>query len=69
SNQSEGGAYVHNLMIGSVYTRSESNRFTPYFLPHSTMIAGLVLIPVENRPVFRKKLTRQFSQIYSYFST
>ena len=44
SNQSEGGAYVHNLMIGSVYTRSEPNRFTPYFLPHSTMIAGLATI-------------------------
>ena len=44
SNQSEGGAYVHNLMTGSVYTRDESNRFTPYFLPHSTKIAGLATI-------------------------
>lgn len=42
--QSEGGAYVHNLITGTVYMWSEPNRFTPYFLPHSTEVAGLSTI-------------------------
>jgi len=39
--QSEGGAFVHNLIAGSVFMWSEPHRFTPYFLPHSTDVAGL----------------------------
>jgi hypothetical protein len=42
--QSEGGAYVHNLIAGAVYEWPDLNRFTPYFLPHSTDVAGLVTI-------------------------
>jgi len=42
--QSEGGAYVHNLVAGSVYMWPDPNRFTPYFLPHSTDMAGLTTI-------------------------
>jgi hypothetical protein len=42
--QSEGGAYVHNLIAGSVFMWSEPGRFTPYFLPHSTDVAGLSTI-------------------------
>jgi glycosyl hydrolase family 120/parallel beta helix pectate lyase-like protein/uncharacterized protein DUF1565 len=42
--QSEGGAYLHNLITGSVYMWSEPNRFTPYHLPHSTEVAGLSTI-------------------------
>ena len=42
--QSEGGAYVHNLIAGVVYTWSEPNRVTPYFLAHSISIAGLTTI-------------------------
>jgi hypothetical protein len=42
--QSEGGAFVHNLITGTVYMWSEPTRFTPYFLPHSTEIAGLSTI-------------------------
>ena len=41
---SEGGAYLHNLIGGEVYTWPEPNRFTPYFLPHSTNMAGLTTI-------------------------
>ncbi len=39
--QSEGGAYVNNLITGTLYMWSEPNRFTPYFLPHSTDVEGL----------------------------
>ena len=42
--QSQGGAFVHNLITGTVYMWSEPNRFTPYFLPHSTDVAGLSTI-------------------------
>jgi hypothetical protein len=41
---SEGGAYIHNLITGSVDMWPEPNRFTPYFLPHSTDIAGLTTV-------------------------
>lgn len=40
-NQSEGGAYVHNLIGGSVGILTEPNRYTPYLLPHATDVAGL----------------------------
>jgi hypothetical protein len=42
--QSQGGAYLHNLIAGAVYTWPEPNRFTPYFLPHSTDIGALTTI-------------------------
>ncbi len=42
--QSEGGAFVHNLIAGTVHNWPEPNRFTPYFLPHSTDMAGLTTI-------------------------
>ncbi len=42
--QSEGGAYLQNLIAGTVYQWPDPNRFTPYFLPHSTTIAGLTVI-------------------------
>lgn len=41
---SEGGAYIHNLIGGAVIMIPEPNRFTPYFLPHSTDIAGLTTV-------------------------
>jgi hypothetical protein len=43
-NQSQGGAYVHNLFGGGIYMWPERNRFTPYHLPHSTAVAGLSTI-------------------------
>jgi hypothetical protein len=43
-SQSEGGAFVHNLITGLVQTWPDPNRFTPYFLPHSTDIAGLTTV-------------------------
>jgi hypothetical protein len=42
--QSQGGAYIHNLIAGSVFMWSEPNRFTPYHFPHSTDIAGISTI-------------------------
>lgn len=45
SEQSQGGAYVHNLFLGKIYNYVEHGRYTPYFLPHSTEVAGLSIIP------------------------
>ncbi|WP_294586317.1 right-handed parallel beta-helix repeat-containing protein [uncultured Bacteroides sp.] len=42
---SQGGAYVHNLLIGRLLVANERGRYTPYFLPHSTEVAGLSIIP------------------------
>lgn len=42
--QSEGGAYVHNLIAGAIYMWPEPNRFTPYFMPHSTDVSALTTI-------------------------
>jgi hypothetical protein len=44
STMSEGGSYIHNLIAGEVNMMPEPNRFTPYFLPHSTDIAGLTTV-------------------------
>ncbi|NQU51176.1 MAG: right-handed parallel beta-helix repeat-containing protein [Bacteroidetes bacterium] len=43
-NQSQGVAFVHNLIAGQILMWSEPNRFTPYHLPHSTEVAGLSTI-------------------------
>ncbi len=38
---SEGGAYVHNLMTGTIVSQPEPNRSTPYHKAHSTLLGGL----------------------------
>ncbi|ARN56258.1 carbohydrate-binding protein [Sedimentisphaera salicampi] len=40
-DNSQGGAYVHNLFAGEIFRSAEFNRETPYHKPHSTEIAGL----------------------------
>lgn len=43
-NWSQGGAYLNNLITGSIKLVTDKNRFTPYFLPHSIDMAGLTTI-------------------------
>ncbi|MGQ7870466.1 right-handed parallel beta-helix repeat-containing protein [Sunxiuqinia sp. sy24] len=43
-NQSQGVAFVHNLIAGQICMWTEPNRFTPYHLIHSTEVAGLSTI-------------------------
>jgi len=38
---SQGGAYVHNLIAGSVHMNSFDGRLTPFHKAHSTEVAGL----------------------------
>jgi hypothetical protein len=40
-DQSEGGAYVHNLLPGKIISRTALDRSTPYHRAHSTALAGL----------------------------
>jgi hypothetical protein len=41
---SQGGAYVHNLICGTVRLEPVMDRATPYHLPHSTQVAGYAVI-------------------------
>lgn len=43
-SQSEGCAFVHNLITGRFYVWEEQKRFTPYHFPHSTKVAGIMTI-------------------------
>jgi hypothetical protein len=42
---SQGGAYLHNLVVGTVRLEPVMDRATPYHRPHSTQVAGFALIP------------------------
>jgi hypothetical protein len=39
-DESQGGAYVHNLMTGKILSQLAPNRSTPYHYAHSTRVAG-----------------------------
>ena len=41
---SQGGAYVHNLIAGTVRLEPVLDRATPYHRPHSTQVAGYAVI-------------------------
>lgn len=43
-NQSEGGAYIHNLFCGNNLTWREHGRYTPYHYGKSTRIKGLSIV-------------------------
>ena len=43
-DNSQGGAFVHNLFAGRIVNYPDHGRYTPYFLPHSTDVAGLSII-------------------------
>ena len=50
NDHSQGGAYVHNLFAGAIFNHTEHHRYTPYFLPHSTDVAGLsIIVGGDNR--------------------
>jgi hypothetical protein len=42
--QSQGGAFVHNLIVGTVRVDQVLDRATPYHLPHSTEVAGVAVV-------------------------
>ena len=41
---SQGGAYVHNLVGGTVHLEQVMERATPYHRPHSTQVAGYAVV-------------------------
>jgi hypothetical protein len=41
---SQGGAYVHNLLCGTLRWEPVMDRATPYHVPHSTQVAGYAVI-------------------------
>jgi len=42
-NMAQGIAMVHNLFAGQIALSTECNRYTPYHVPHSTAVAGVML--------------------------
>jgi alpha-N-arabinofuranosidase len=49
-DNSQGGAYVHNLFAGTIYRHGFDKRQTPFHKPHSTEVAGLHDNPIgDNR--------------------
>ena len=43
-NISQGGAYIHNLCLGTMRREQVIDRMTPYHLPHSTDVLGTAFI-------------------------
>ena len=43
-NISQGGAYIHNLCLGTMRREQVMDRMTPYHLPHSTDVLGTAFI-------------------------
>jgi len=44
-NIAQGIAMVHNLFAGQIALAQELNRYTPYHVPHSTSVAGVMMFP------------------------
>ena len=64
---SEGGAYAHNLIGGSVSRRGES-RETPYHPAHSTTIAGITSIQGGDSRFYNNLLVSSSSSLSPYNS-
>ncbi|MBW3078051.1 right-handed parallel beta-helix repeat-containing protein [Bifidobacterium simiiventris] len=43
-NWSQGGAFVNNLICGSIETHTVPDRSTPYHFPHTTEVAGCAVV-------------------------
>jgi len=43
-NVAEGGAYIHNLCLGTMRRVPVPDRSTPYHVPHSTMVKGTITV-------------------------
>ena len=56
-NQSNGGAFCHNLMTGNYRVRPELGRSTPVLVPHGTQIASLQKTEVGDDRWFNNLLT------------
>jgi len=53
---SEGGAYVHNLFAGSIATRPEPTRLTPLHKAHSTQVAALKKVAVNDERFYNNMI-------------
>ncbi len=51
-NQSDGGAFAHNLTTGTWVFRSEYGRVTPYMKPHQTAVVDLKVTEVGDLRVY-----------------
>jgi hypothetical protein len=64
-DMSEGGAYAHNLFSGSIVSRPELKRWTPYHRPHSTALAGVTLTNGGDDRFYNNIFTGRPSWVYN----
>jgi Right handed beta helix region len=67
---SQGGAFVHNLIGGTVRVVPVHDRATPYHRPHSTQVAGFAVIHAgDDRWIGNVFLGGDITQAYGYDTT
>lgn len=64
-DSAQGGAYVHNLFAGAVRQRTEYDRHTQFFKPHSTDIAGTARV-LDGDDRFYNNIVMEDSGLGSY---
>jgi hypothetical protein len=64
-DMSEGGAYVHNLIAGKIYLNPQGRK-TPYFKPHSTILAGVVDNPTGDDRFYNNIFVKNDSNSSTY---
>ncbi len=64
-DMSEGGAYVHNLIGGKIYLNPQGRK-TPYFKPHSTVLAGVVENPTGDDRFYNNIFVQNDSNSSTY---
>lgn len=64
-DMSEGGAFVHNLIGGKIYLNPQGRK-TPYFKPHSTILAGVAENPTGDDRFYNNIFVRNDSNSSTY---
>jgi hypothetical protein len=64
-DMSEGGAYAHNLIAGKIYLNPQGRK-TPYFKPHSTILAGVADNPTGDDRFYNNIFVQNDSNSSTY---
>lgn len=64
-DMSDGGAYVHNLIGGKIYMNPQGRK-TPYFKPHSTVLAGVAVNPTGDDRFYNNIFVQNESNTSTY---
>jgi hypothetical protein len=64
-DMSDGGAFVHNLVAGKIYLNPQGRK-TPYFKPHSTVLAGVAVNPTGDDRFYNNIFIKNDSNSSTY---